>query len=92
MADENIKISSGAQILDGTPPNISRTAVKKLQSLKVTITLETKILGSAKMPDGRTELTLSNDQKIATDLYLPQSAFCQTLHTYSTIYSTRMVL
>lgn len=33
--------------------------------------LETKILGSAKMPDGRTELSLSDGQKIVTDLYIP---------------------
>ena len=28
-------------------------------------------MGKAKMPDGRTELTLSSGEKITTDLYLP---------------------
>jgi len=65
------QISSGATILEGTPESVSKTAIKQLQTLKVTIKLETKILGSAKMPDGRTELTLSDGQKITTDLYIP---------------------
>jgi NADH dehydrogenase FAD-containing subunit len=65
------KISSGAQILEGTPASVSKAATKKLQELKVTIKLETKILGDAKMPDGRTELSLSDGQKVVTDLYLP---------------------
>lgn len=42
-----------------------------MRELKVAIKLETKILGDAKMPGGRTELTLSDGQKIVTDLYLP---------------------
>lgn len=29
------------------------------------------MLGDAKLPDGRTELTLSSGEKITTDLYLP---------------------
>jgi NADH dehydrogenase FAD-containing subunit len=58
-------------VLEGTPASVSRFAAKKLHELKVTVKLETKILGEAKMPDGRTELTLSDGQKIVTDLYLP---------------------
>jgi NADH dehydrogenase FAD-containing subunit len=65
------QISSGATILEGTPASVSKTAIKQLQTLQVAITLETKILGSAKMSDGRTELTLSDGQKITTDLYIP---------------------
>ena len=71
IADRNFQISSGARILEGTPQSVSKTATKKLQSLDVTIRLKTKILSSAKMPDGRTELTLADGQKIATDLYIP---------------------
>jgi NADH dehydrogenase FAD-containing subunit len=37
----------------------------------VTLKLETKILSEAKLGDGQTELTLSDGQKIVTDLYLP---------------------
>ncbi|KAH7364366.1 hypothetical protein BKA65DRAFT_136205 [Rhexocercosporidium sp. MPI-PUGE-AT-0058] len=64
-------ISSGAQILEGTPASVSKTATKKLKSLNVTIKPSTKILGSATTPDGRTELTLSDGQKMIVDLYLP---------------------
>lgn len=64
-------ISSGAQILEGTPPSVSKTATKQLKALNVTITPSTKISGSATTPDGRTELTLSDGSKITTDLYLP---------------------
>tara|TARA_R110002060_G_scaffold19576_1_gene26761 strand:+ start:1212 stop:1871 length:660 start_codon:yes stop_codon:yes gene_type:complete len=64
-------IASGAQVLEGTPPSVSKTATKQLKAVNVTITPSTKILGSATTPDGRTELTLSDGQKITTDLYLP---------------------
>jgi apoptosis-inducing factor 2 len=37
----------------------------------VAVKVETKIVGSATRPDGKTELTLSDGQKITTDLYLP---------------------
>ncbi|KAE8449586.1 hypothetical protein EG329_007916 [Mollisiaceae sp. DMI_Dod_QoI] len=64
-------ISSGDHILEGTPASVTKTATKLLRSLNVTLTLSTKVVGDAKLPDGRTELTLSNGQKIVTDLYLP---------------------
>ncbi len=37
----------------------------------MTIRASTKIIGSATTPDGKTELTLSDGQKITADLYLP---------------------
>ncbi|KAH9219081.1 hypothetical protein DL95DRAFT_405363 [Leptodontidium sp. 2 PMI_412] len=64
-------ISSGAEVLAGTPASVSKTAAKQLKALNVTIIHSTKILGSATTPDGRTELTLSDGQKITADLYLP---------------------
>ncbi|TVY81370.1 Oxidoreductase ptaL [Lachnellula suecica] len=64
-------IASGAQILEGTPASVTKTATKQLLGLNVTIKASTKVSGSAKMPDGRTELTLSSGEKVVTDLYLP---------------------
>ena len=69
--NNGLQISSGARILEGTPASVTKAATKKLQELKVNIKLETKISGSATRPDGKTELTLSDGQKITTDLYLP---------------------
>ncbi|KAL5585716.1 hypothetical protein FOVSG1_013408 [Fusarium oxysporum f. sp. vasinfectum] len=64
-------IARGAQVLEGTPPSVSKVATKLLKAVNVTITPSTKILGSTTARDGRTELTLSGGQKITTDLYLP---------------------
>lgn len=50
---------------------MSKTATKQLQAVKVSIKLSTKIRGSAKTPDGKEELTLSDGSKMTTDLYIP---------------------
>jgi NADH dehydrogenase FAD-containing subunit len=64
-------IASGDHILEGTPASVTKTATKLLQNVNVTLKLSTKVVGDAKLPDGRTELTLSSGEKIVTDLYLP---------------------
>ncbi|TVY49390.1 Oxidoreductase [Lachnellula occidentalis] len=64
-------IASGPHVLEGTPASVTKTATKQLRDLKVTIKTSSKVMGDAKMPDGRTELTLSGGEKIITDLYLP---------------------
>ncbi|KUJ17524.1 FAD/NAD(P)-binding domain-containing protein [Mollisia scopiformis] len=64
-------IASGDHVLEGTPASVSKTATNLLKKVNVNLTLSTKVVGDAKMPDGRTELTLSSGQKITTDLYLP---------------------
>ncbi|APA09932.1 hypothetical protein SS1G_05812 [Sclerotinia sclerotiorum 1980 UF-70] len=64
-------IASGPTVLEGTPPSVSKTATKQLQSLQVDIMVSTKVSGSAKTPDGKYELTFSNGKKITTDLYIP---------------------
>ncbi len=66
-----MQISSGACILEDTPAGVTKAATKKLQELKVTIKLETKIQGTATRTDGKTEITLSDGEKIVTDLYIP---------------------
>lgn len=71
LSKEIILIASGATILEGTPASVSKTATKQLQAVKVNIKLSTKIRGSAKTPDGREELTLSDGSKMKTDLYIP---------------------
>ncbi|KAF7961092.1 hypothetical protein EAE96_000759 [Botrytis aclada] len=64
-------IASGPVILAGTPASVSKTATKQLESLQVKIKVSTKVSGTAKTPDGKTEITLSNGEKIITDLYIP---------------------
>ncbi|ESZ92491.1 hypothetical protein SBOR_7116 [Sclerotinia borealis F-4128] len=64
-------IASGPAVLEGTPASVSKTATKQLESLHVNIKVSTKVSGSAKTPDGKYEITLSNGEKIITDLYIP---------------------
>ncbi|TEY71788.1 hypothetical protein BOTCAL_0086g00060 [Botryotinia calthae] len=64
-------IASGPVVLEGTPASVSKTATKQLENLQVKIKISTKVSGTAKTPDGKTEITLSNGKKIITDLYIP---------------------
>jgi apoptosis-inducing factor 2 len=65
------QIGSGPTVLEGAPPSLSKIATKELQNLKVDIKLQTKVKGSAKMPNGQQELTLSDGNKLITDMYIP---------------------
>lgn len=64
-------IASGDHVLEGTPASVSKAATKLLKNVNVDLKLSTKVVGDARLPDGRTELTLSSGEKITTDLYLP---------------------
>jgi NADH dehydrogenase FAD-containing subunit len=64
-------INGGATVLEGTPASVIKTATNLLKNVNVTLMLSTKVVGDTKLPDGRTELTLSSGEKITTDLYLP---------------------
>ncbi|QSZ29505.1 hypothetical protein DSL72_004019 [Monilinia vaccinii-corymbosi] len=64
-------IASGPTVLEGTPASVSKTATKQLQNLQVNIKVSTKVSGSAMTPEGKYEITLSNGEKIITDLYIP---------------------
>lgn len=64
-------IASGDHILEGTPTSVTKAATKLLRAVNVNLKLSTKVVGDAKLPDGRTELTLSSGEMITTDLYLP---------------------
>lgn len=71
FTNSHFQIASGPVILEGTPASVSKTATKQLENLQVKIKVSTKVSGTAKTPDGKTEITLSNGEKIITDLYIP---------------------
>ncbi|MCJ1400479.1 hypothetical protein MMC11_003685 [Xylographa trunciseda] len=66
-----ILIASGPTILEGSPTSISKYALKALANLNVDVKLDTKVMGSVQLPDGRKELTLSSGDKLTTDMYVP---------------------
>ncbi|MCJ1387733.1 hypothetical protein MMC18_000576 [Xylographa bjoerkii] len=70
-AKEVILIASGPTILEYSPASVSKYALKALETLKVEVRLETKVMDSAQLPDGRKELTLSSGGKLTTDMYIP---------------------
>jgi len=71
VTNSHSQIASGPVVLEGTPASLSKTATKQLGNLQVKIKTSTKVSGTAKTPDGKTEITLSNGEKIITDLYIP---------------------
>ena len=50
---------------------MSNYTSRALENLKVEVSLETKVMGSVELPDGRKELTLSSGDKLTTDMYVP---------------------
>jgi NADH dehydrogenase FAD-containing subunit len=65
-------ITSGEELLVGSmPTNIAKVAENELTNLSVEIVKGTKITEAKPIANGKTELTLSNGEKILTDLYLP---------------------
>ncbi|KAM0328050.1 hypothetical protein ACHAQA_005452 [Verticillium albo-atrum] len=66
---EIILISADEHLLGGD--SIAASSEKELIKLGVTIRKGVKATGSTATPDGKTEVTLSNGEKIITDLYLP---------------------
>ncbi|CRK17784.1 hypothetical protein BN1708_003062 [Verticillium longisporum] len=66
---EIILVSADNQLLGGD--SIAAAAEKELFKLGVKIRKSVKATGSTATPDGKTEVTLSNGEKIITDLYLP---------------------
>src|ERR1700761_775971 len=65
------QIASGPIVLEECPTRMSTYATKELLNLKVELKLQTKVMGSAQMPDGRTELKLSSGDTLITDMYIP---------------------
>ncbi|KAI0132465.1 hypothetical protein BJ170DRAFT_248978 [Xylariales sp. AK1849] len=50
---------------------VADNAVSELQKLGVTIKYGSRVASTNELPDGKTEVTLKNGEKITTDLYLP---------------------
>ncbi|KAK7993991.1 hypothetical protein PG989_007372 [Apiospora arundinis] len=77
---EVILINSPSELLTGRPDKVTRTALQMLQDLHVDVRLNTRVLGTETLEDGRTQLTLSGsggnntatkDDKLVADLYIP---------------------
>jgi NADH dehydrogenase FAD-containing subunit len=66
-----IQITNGSQLLVGAPAPVARFAENELKKLHVKTIKETKITSINTTPSSKTELTLSNGDKMVVDLYLP---------------------
>lgn len=66
-----MKITAGSQLLTGVPPSVAAFADNELKKLHVKVVKDTKIVSSSTAADGKTELALSNGEKMMVDLYLP---------------------
>ncbi|KAH8656106.1 hypothetical protein BGZ60DRAFT_385327 [Tricladium varicosporioides] len=64
-------VTAGSTVLAGLPPSVTKFADNQLRNMKVKILTDTKIVGDKVLENGATELTLSNGEKIMTELYLP---------------------
>ncbi|CZR62279.1 uncharacterized protein PAC_12176 [Phialocephala subalpina] len=63
-------ITAGQQLLTGVPPSVAAFAENELKKLHVSVLKEVKITSSFASAN-KTELTLSNGDKMLVDLYLP---------------------
>ncbi|KUJ16809.1 FAD/NAD(P)-binding domain-containing protein [Mollisia scopiformis] len=64
-------ITAGSQLLTGVPPSVATFADNELKKLHVNVIKDTKIISSTSTTEGKTELALSNGEKMVVDLYLP---------------------
>lgn len=62
-------LSAGGEIVGGDPTAV--TIEKELQKLRIVVKKNVQASSFEKLPDGRTEVALSNGETIITDLYLP---------------------
>lgn len=66
---EIVLLSGDAQVMGGDI--VAGAAESELRKLDVVIKTGARVQGTAVLPDGKTEVTLQNGEKILTDLYLP---------------------
>lgn len=66
---EIVLLSGDDQILGGD--SLASNATGELKKLGVVIKTGARVAGTTILPDGKTEITLKNGEKIITDLYLP---------------------
>ncbi|KAF4634453.1 hypothetical protein G7Y89_g3649 [Cudoniella acicularis] len=64
-------INAGKTVLVGLPPSVIKFAENTLKSMNIKLVLDTKIVSDTVLENGSIELTLSNGEKLVTDLYLP---------------------
>ncbi|KAE8447739.1 hypothetical protein EG329_010133 [Mollisiaceae sp. DMI_Dod_QoI] len=64
-------ITAGTQLLNDVPTSVATFAENELKKLHVKVVKDTKIVSSSTSADNKTELTLSNGEKLVVDLYLP---------------------
>ncbi|KAG0649418.1 Oxidoreductase ptaL [Hyphodiscus hymeniophilus] len=80
---EIILVTSGEELLiDSMPTSIAQGAESQLVKMGVKVTKGVKVLTDTPTADGKTELALSNGEKMVVDLYLP---------TIGVIYNTEYV-
>ncbi|KAH6884438.1 hypothetical protein B0T10DRAFT_579041 [Thelonectria olida] len=68
---EIILIARGKTVLEGSPTSVSKIVTKDLLNLGVDIKLQESMTTSTQLPNGQHELTLSNGNKLTTDMYIP---------------------
>ncbi|KAH8589385.1 hypothetical protein B0O99DRAFT_655527 [Bisporella sp. PMI_857] len=66
-----VLIASGPTVLDGTPESMQNLATKELLKLKIDVQVSARVRSQTPTADDRIELTLSNGEKLITDLYVP---------------------
>lgn len=66
-----MQIAGGVTVLDDCPENVLKVAVKDLDKVGVNVKLQTKVTGTAQLPNGQQEVTLSNGEKLVADMYIP---------------------
>lgn len=66
---EIVLLSGDAKVLGGD--SLAANAESELKKLDVTVRTNARVESTAALPDGKTEVTLQNGEKIVTDLYLP---------------------
>jgi len=81
---EIVLLSAGSSLLGGDM--VGPAAANELKKLNVSIKYDSRVVGSAKLDSGKTEIRLENGETIATDLYLattgmvPNSEYVDARH------------
>jgi pyruvate/2-oxoglutarate dehydrogenase complex dihydrolipoamide dehydrogenase (E3) component len=66
------QVTAAKQLIGNSlPRSVASAAENELKKFHIKIITQTKITDSKLTGDGKTELTLSNGEKLMTDLYLP---------------------
>jgi NADH dehydrogenase FAD-containing subunit len=68
---EIILLVKGGSVLENAPVGVQSYVLKEMQNLKIDVKLQTVVSGVVETGRGGAELTLSNGNKLLTDLYVP---------------------